>query len=160
MYKIGDYIVYQKYVYKIVNIKEKYLTDIDYFFLENVIDKSLKVKIPITSKAIRNIMSKEEIDKIISNIKQIDILDINEKNIELEYKQLLNSGKPEDLIKIIKTTYLRNKQRLDSKRKISDKDKNYFEQAEKLLYTEFSVVLNMNFDDTKNYIIKEVERGK
>ena len=32
MYKIGDYIVYQKYVYKIVNIKEKYLTDIDYFF--------------------------------------------------------------------------------------------------------------------------------
>lgn len=160
MYKIGDYIVYQKYVYKIVNIKEKYLTDIDYFFLENVIDKSLKVKIPITSKAIRNIMSKEEIDKIISNIKQIDILDINEKNIELEYKQLLNSGKPEDLIKIIKTTYLRNKQRLDSKRKISDKDKNYFEQAEKLLYTEFSVVLNMNFDDTKNYIIQEVERGK
>ena len=61
-----------------------------------------------------------------------------------------------DLIKIIKTTYLRNKKRCDENKKISERDNEYFIKAEKRLYNEFSIVLKMNFDDTKNYIIERV----
>ena len=44
----------------------------------------------------------------------------------------------EDLIKIIKTTYLRNKERIDNNKKIGGTDDEYFKQAEKYLYNEFS----------------------
>lgn len=76
--------------------------------------------------------------------------------IEAEYKNLLSSGSHEDLIKIIKTTYLRNKKRLDNKKKIGDKDNYYFKKAERYLYNEFSISLNMSFENTKDYITEQV----
>ena len=77
----------------------------------------------------------EDIKKeIIKKIPKIDIIKLDDKLLEIEYKKLLN-GSLEDLIKIIKTTYLKNKERLDSKKKISDKDKTYFDKAKLLLYT-------------------------
>lgn len=77
---------------------------------------------------------------------------------EIEYKRLLEEGSQESLIKIIKITYLRNKNRIDSKRKISDKDDKYFKKFEELLYSEFSVSLNISYDEAKNYIIKAQEK--
>lgn len=64
----------------------------------------------------------------------------------------------EDLVKIIKTSYLRNKERIDSNKKITDKDNYYFNQAEQYLYNEFSQVLNLSYENTKNYIICEVSK--
>ena len=46
------------------------------------------------------------------------------------------------------------------KKKIGEKDSNYFRLAEKYLYSEFSVILNLTVEETKNYIIKEVEKLK
>ena len=40
------------------------------------------------------------------------------------------------------------------------KDTNYFNQAEKYLYNEFSVVLGMSYDDTKQYVIDKVLESK
>ena len=65
-------------------------------------------------------------------------------------------GGHENLIKIIKTTYLRNKERLDNNKKIGEKDQHYFEKAEEYLYNELAVVLNMSYDNTKDYVIKKV----
>lgn len=159
MYNIGDYIIYLKDVCKILDIKEKYMNNTDYYILSPINDKSLKLNIPINNKSIRNLISKEEVNNIINNILNIEILEYDDKTIEFEYKKLLTSGTHEDLIKIIKTSYLRNKKRIDNKKKISDKDKNYFELAEKYLYTEFSIVLDMSFDDTREYVIDKVLKG-
>ena len=158
MYKIGDYVINKKDVYKIIDIKEKYMKDVDYYVLESVADSSLKVKVPITSKSLRDVISIARVNEIINNMINIECLDVDDKNIENTYKELLNNPTHENLIKIIKTSYLRNKNRIESKRKISDKDKNYFDQAEKYLYTEFSVALGKTFEDTKQYVISEVEK--
>ena len=64
----------------------------------------------------------------------------------------------EDLIKIIKTTYLRNKERIDNNKKTTDKDNHYFNQAELYLYNEFSVVLNLTYDETKEYVLNAVNK--
>lgn len=76
----------------------------------------------------------------------------------MEYKELLKSNNLLDLVKIIKTSYLRNKKRLDNNKKVGEKDQNYFELAEKYLYTEFSIVLNLTYNDTKKYIIDEIAK--
>ena len=76
--------------------------------------------------------------------------------IETEYRKLLNSNKHDDLIKIIKTTYLRNKERIDNNKKTRDSDNTYFAQAETYLYNEFSIVLGLTYEETKNYVVKQV----
>ena len=69
----------------------------------------------------------------------------------------MTSNTHENLIKIIKTTYLRNKERIDNNKKTTDKDTYYFNLAEKYLYEEFGIVLNKTFDEVKEYIINKVE---
>ena len=70
----------------------------------------------------------------------------------------MRTNKQEDLIKIIKTTYLRNKEREETGKKIADKDQTFFEQAEKYLYNELSIALNMNYQEIKNYIIEYINK--
>ena len=123
---------------KIADIKKHYLNDIDYYILVPINDNSLKLNIPVTNTSIRGLLKKDEVNAIIDNIINVKVLETDEKNIEAEYKKLLQSGRHEDWIKII------------------DIDRNYFDMAEKYLYTEFSVVLDMSFDETKEYIINKM----
>lgn len=157
MYKTGDYIIYRKDVCKITEIKEKLYHNQDYYKLTPINDTSLKLVIPINNKFIRPLINQAKIDSIIANIPNIKALETNDKYIEQEYKRLMSSGSHEDLIKIIKTTYLRNKERLDNNKKTTDKDNNYFKQAEKYLYTEFSVVMNISYEEAKEYVISKVK---
>ena len=155
MYRVGDYLVYKKDVCKVKEIIEK---DTGTFYsLEPVSDSSLKIQASINSDGIRELITRKELDNLINNISNIEIIDCDEKMIEYEYKQLLCSGNKEDLIKLIKTTYLRNKYRLENKKRKNLRDSEYMEKAEKLLYTEIGVVLNLTFEETKNFIINKVE---
>lgn len=158
MYKINDKIVYKKDVCIIKDIKKNSFTNEDCYVLTPITDQSLTINIPTSDKGgnIRDLISKKEVEQIINSIPSIDIINNNDKLIEYEYKNLMSTGKHEDLIKIIKTTYLRNKERIDNKKKIGDKDNNYFKQAEKYLYTEFSIVLDLPYEDTKKYVINKV----
>ncbi len=157
MFNVGDYIIYLKDVCKITSIKEKYLNDEDYYILTPINDDTLKLNIPVNNKSLRKLLDLDKIMEIIDNIQNIEIIEEDDKAIESEYKRLLASGNPKDLIKVIKTSYFRNKIRLDNKKKISDKDKNYFELAEKYLYPEFSIVLNKTIDETREFIINKVD---
>ena len=161
MYKIGEYIVYKMNVCKIKDIKVNNFTKKKCYVLVPVNDESLTINVPIDEdKLIRNLLTKKEIDELIKKIPTIEVLDLDDKNIEIKYRELLRSDNPEDLVKIIKTTYLRNKKREENKRSKGQKDEEYFELAEKYFYTELSVVLNLSCEDTKNYVINEVLKHK
>ena len=156
MKKVGDYLVYRKDVCKVIDIVED-KSGLCYILVP-VSDQSLKIKTSVTSDLIRDLISKDELDNFIKTIPSIPVIDEMDKLLEVEYKNLMRSATPDDLVKIIKTTYLRNEERLSNKKKTSDKDTTYFNQAEKYLYTELAVVLDMSFDDAKNYITDEVKK--
>lgn len=160
MYNVGEYLVYKKDVCKIKAIKKNHLNNKDYYVLTPIDYESLIIDTPVDNKCgyIRNLISKEETEHIIDTIPNVSVIDGNTKNVENEYKTLLLSGTHENLIKIIKTTYLRNKERQDSNRKIGDKDNQYFKKSEKYLYNELGVVLNMNVDEVRRYIIDKVSK--
>ena len=158
MYNIGDYVVYKRDVCIVKEINKKYYRDMDYYKLEPINDKSLKLDVPVNNRYIRNIITKDRLDEIVNNIPNIDVVSGNDKYIENDYKELMLSGKHEDLVKIIKTTYLRNKERLDNKKKVTDKDIWYFKEAEKYLYTEFSIVLKCSYEEARDYVISKVEK--
>lgn len=150
------YIIYERDVCIIEEVRKKYIKGIDYFILRSLNDKTLKISVPVTSKMLRNVISFDEANELINNMKNIDVLK-DEKQMENEYKRLLDTRDLNDLVKIIKTTYLRNKERIDNKKKISEKDDNYFNKAEDYLYTELSVALNMKKSEVKKYIIEKLK---
>lgn len=156
MYKIGDKVVYKRDVCVVSEVKD--IKDRKYYVLLPTLDDSLKITIPIDNGNIRPLLTKKEVEALINRINHIDIITSNQRLIENDYKELLHSGKHEDLIKIIKTTYLRNKERLDNKRVAGEKDKEYFNKAEKFLYNEISYVLGLSYDETKKYVNEAVEK--
>lgn len=156
MFKINDYLVYRKEVCKVTEIKE-YKNDFLYYVITPINDTSLKIEVPTDSSVIRPLISEIEIQKIIEEIPNIKEIAENNRLLENKYKELLKSGTYNDLITIIKTTYLRNETRDKEKKKRSEKDTTYFNLAEKYLYTEFSVVLGKSYEDTKKYVISKVK---
>ena len=111
---------------------------------------------PVTNPNIRDLMSLEDIEKLIVEIPSIPYIDLDDKQLEAEYKRLMNEGTPEDLIQIIRTTYMRNQKRIEKNKKVSDKDSRYFEQAETYLYYEIATVMNISFDEAKEYVFQKV----
>lgn len=161
MYKKGDYVVYRRDVCIIKDIKESKLKNTTYYVMNPIDDSSLIIDIPIENKMgfLRDVISTDKAKKLIERIPKINpIENINEKNLDAKYKEMLYTGNYEDLIKIIKTTFLRNESRVNNKKKISEKDNNYFKLAEKYLYNELSVSLNMSVEEVKNYIFRVVNK--
>lgn len=159
MYKVNDYLVYKKDVCRVKEIRKNKINGSDYYILVPIDDDSLIIDVPIDNRMgfIRDIISKEDAEKLIENIPNIEpITNIDFKYIENTYKELIRNGSYEDLVKIIKTTYLRNEERASNKKKLSDKDTKYFEQAEKYLYNELAISFRISFDEVKEYIINKV----
>lgn len=103
------------------------------------------------------LLQKEEAEDLIAKIPSIEIVQASDRDIEYEYKQLLKENTLEGLITIIKTTYMRNMKRQNQNKRISEKDEQYFNQAERRLYNELSISLHLTFDDTKRYVIESVK---
>ena len=149
MFKVDEYVVYKNNVCKVKEVNTKN----GYYTLAPIEDESLIIKVLIdNNKSLRKLISKKELEKIISEIPNIPLIEDNDRLIENDYKELMRSGTYEDYVKIIKTTYLRNKQRLEANKKVGDKDKHYLQEAEKSLYDEFAVVLGKTFEETKKYV--------
>lgn len=154
MKNIGEYIIYRRDVCKIINIKE--INDNKFYVLEPTNDDSLHIDVPVNTPYIKDLITKEEIKELVSNIKNIEPIEEEERRLEQKYKELLDSGVHENLVRIIKTTFMRNKKREDNKKKISERDKKYFDLAEHYLYDEIGVVLGKTFEETRKYIISNL----
>ena len=157
MYQINDYLKYGKDVCRVKEIEEKKFNDQDYYLLVPVKDETLKIEIPVTSDKVQDLISKDKWESLLDKIPEIETIELEEKFMESEYKRLMSTGEYEPPMRVIKTTYLRNKIRKQNNKKLAEKDINYFQQAEDNLFNEFSVVLGKSYDDTKNYIINKLD---
>ena len=152
MYKINDKVVYKKDVCLISDIRD--INGLSYYVLIPVNDESLKISVPITSNSVREVLTKKKSEELIKKIKEIEPLE-EEGPLDYTFRELINEGSYESLIKIIKTIYNRNK--LGKKKKLSDRENTYYKEAEKYLYTELGTALKMTVKDTKKYIISTLE---
>lgn len=158
MFKVGDYVIYRRDVCKIKAIKEKLLFDKDYYIMSPIDDTSLVIKVPVDASIyLRKVVSEEGVENLISKIPTIDVIKVDDRELEHEYKKLLDDGSLESLVQIIKTTYLRNRDRFNQKKKVGEVDDTYFHLAEKRLYNELSISLHLSYTETKQYVIDGVE---
>ena len=78
-----DYIVYRKETCKIIEKED------GYYRLVPVNDTSIKYKVPVDSNFLKKVITKEEIDRLLLEIPEINTIDLGEKQIEQE---LINIG--------------------------------------------------------------------
>lgn len=157
MFKINEIVVYIRDVCRITEIDK----ETEYYTLVPIDDQSLTLRIPFDNEKLRGLISKKEVEKIINMIPEIDLIEFkNDKMVENEYKKLLYSNEHINLIKIIKTTRLRNQDRIDNNKKTSEKDSTFFKLAEKLLYNEFGSVLGKTYEETQQYVLDKVTKIK
>lgn len=161
MFQVNDYIVYKGEVCLLKEIKSKYRNDEDYYILEPVANKGIAMAVPVSDKYgfLRKIITKKAAKELIEKIPNIEAIDFDDdRMIENEYRTLMNSAcQQEDLIRIIKTTYLRNDKRKKMGKKIKYMDNNFFQKAEHLLYNELAVALGMDYEAVKKYVLEQTK---
>lgn len=165
MFEIGDRIVYgSNGVCCVENIgaldSPNALKGRIYYTLTPQYTKGSTIFTPVDNEKVkmRPVMSREEASVLIDEIKDIETLWIaDEKGRELEYKQAIMKCECRELVKIIKTIYLRKQSRLIEGKKVTAVDEKYFRMAEERLYGELAVSLGMNEEDVKNYVTERVE---
>ena len=166
MYKIGDYVVKPSSgVCRVDNIMHLDMSGVDrnrlYYLLVPVNDENGKIYYPVDSSAqqIRKVMTSQEVHELIERIPDIQEISIsNDKLREQKYKEVVKSIEPESLLSIIKTTYLRKKDRLQKGKKNTVADENYLNLAEKMLFSELCLVLGKDKEEVHNLITESVNK--
>lgn len=168
MLKINDIVLYGiEGVCKIKAItKENFGKGImEYYVLQPVYKPSLTIFVHtgndhLISK-MRRILSKEEIEEIILTMPEEGLLSIEDENTrEIKYQEIINSGDRRAVVKLIKTIYLRQKNCKEQKKKPYATDERFLKEAEKLLYDEFALVLNVKPNQVLPLIIKQIKYSK
>ena len=157
-YTAGNFVVHGHEICKVDKIIKNYRDNQDFYKLCSANDSTLVTYSPVASqdKLLRPIISRKEAEKLIERIPDIDVVAIVPLNAEAIYSSMIRSGRHEDIIGVIKTSYLRCEEKARKKQPKQEKDKVYLRLAEKMLYDEFAVALDKTFDEVKSYIVKRV----
>lgn len=164
MFKVNDYIMYGVTgVCKVVDIKEEKLMNNakkNYYVLSPVYTKDTVIKIPVdnTRISMRKVISREDADSLIDKMNDRETVWIeDEKERNEQYKIMLKSGECEELITLVKSIYDNKKYKKTMGERSRKSDEEIMKTAEKLLHQEFSVALNIEVDDVKQYILNHVQ---
>lgn len=131
-----------------------------FYVLVPMKEKGRRIFTPVGNKKImiRRILTCEQALTLIDEIPAIEELWIcNDKLREAAYKECMDSCDCREWIKIIKTMYLRNKERASQGKKITATDEKYLHFAENNLYFELSLALHMQEAEMEDYIIKRID---
>lgn len=130
-------------------------SDMLYYKLDPVYD-SETIYTPVTTKAfMRPVMTRQQARDLIDRIPFIaeNVCDNRDmKMLNERYRACLNTHDSEDLIRLIKSVYVKNQRTLKAGRHMGQTDQVYMKRAEKLLYGELSVVLGMEYNQMQPYI--------
>jgi len=164
MYKINDVVVFRRDVCKIVGKHRSDFTGDQCYILVPYYnqDGSVRMQVPIANKGghLRDLITKKQIEDLIQNTPDLETLANKPANMKSQYAALLKTDELSDLVRIIKTSYGRNKARMEQHKKLASIDDEYLQKAEKYLYDEISVALNMSFDESKQFFESEVAKAK
>lgn len=165
MFGIGDYVICSnKGVCVVENITTLNITGVDserqYYILKPLYITGSTVYVPVDSPkdSIRKVLERDAAQKLVETIPEIPMLVItNDKLSEQAYKECIKKNDCAELVKIIKTIYLRKQKRLQAGRKVTAVDAKYFHIAEDNLYGELAVALDMSRKEVEDYIVEVID---
>lgn len=165
MFEKGELIVYGRNgVCLVEDITPMNMDGIDserlYYVLRPLNSQGSTIFTPIDNKKVpmRKIITKKEALELIEHIPEIDVLTIsNEKLCEEQYKAALQTCECAEMVRVLKTIYLKKQKRIAAGKKMTSTDEKYFHMAENCLYTELSVLIDIPKDKMEEYITAKLE---
>lgn len=163
MYKPGDVVIYGSMgLCRICSVEKRNITgsETEYFILRHVYNEKNTFYIPVNDEALKKlhpICSKAEVDSLISHMNAEELIWIdNDIKRREEYSQILKSADKHQIIRLIKTLYLRRRELIQSGKKMRSSDENYLKLAEDLLFDEFAYALGIERGEVVDYIEKHI----
>jgi len=164
MFQINDTVVYgTDGICRITGVTERTLGDCteEYYVLESVFHPALSIFVPIHNEKLfgklRRVLSAEEVRTLIHSMPQEESLWIEDDGVRKEtYRKIILSGDREGMIRMIKTLFLRQRELAARGKKLHQADERFFREAEKLLYEEFALVLELERDQVAPFILQEL----
>lgn len=162
MYKVGDRIVYgQAGVMTVVDIRdETVLNEKKTYFVLRAFDagEGTLTFVPTDNEMLislmRPLMTKEEIEKTITAVKESpDFQWIEDSRVRsLSFKKIADSSDFIEILRMIRAIEERIEMRGEMGKKSYLSDEVILKKAKKRIYSEFSVVLGLDYDQTENYV--------
>ena len=165
MYSCGDLVVYGMHgVCKIAGIEERTVDRkaITYYALAPVGQAGAQFYIPVHNETavakMRPLLNRESLENLLrSNAILEDVWIPDEGKRKQYYKEVICSGDREALLRMVRTLHLQRRTQLAMSRKFHLCDENFLRDAERLLYSEFSIVLDIPVKEVASYILEKIE---
>ena len=165
MFQINDTILYgSEGVCTVTDIVEKDFGAkvMRYYVLKPVYNSNSTLYVPANNQALtakmRHVLSAAEIHEIIRAIPGEKSMWIeNEDERKEKYREILQHGDRMELIGIIKALYHHQQAQRAKGKHLHTADEHFFKEAEKLLYDEFALVLQIQPDEVVPFILRQTE---
>ena len=164
MVKIGSTILYGSQVCRVTDIRDCAFgkTVKNYYVLTPAFDEKNVIYVPSDNEALlakmRKILSADEIRAIIKNLPEKSTVWIEDDKLRAtEYKRIIDSGDREQIMIMIKTLFEKGQEKSASGKKLHALDEALLARAEKMIYEEFSLVLNIKKEDVIPFIAEQIE---
>ena len=168
MFEVGEYVIFATNgVCKVEAVGKLEMNGMSeeklYYTLIPIQASETKIFTPVDNDKVvmRRVLSKEEALALINDISNIEIISIeDDKAREEVYKEAIKKCDCRELIKIIKTLYLRKETRLSEGKKVINSDERYLKIAEENLYEELALPLEIDRNEMGAFIVERVEALK
>lgn len=160
MYQCGDMVLYGIHgVCKVVSLEVKTVDrkKIEYYVLEPLGQEGASYFVPAHNEAavakLSPLMNKQELDELLRSCADMPDAWISDENKRKQYyRELISSGDRAALLKMVHALDKHKREQQLSGKKFHQCDENFMRDAVKLLDAEFSLVLNIEQSQVKDYI--------
>ena len=164
MYKAGDMVMYGVFgICKVTAIENRNFSgkERQYYILRLVNSDKSTFYVPTDNKTaiskMHKICTKAEVDELISHMNNEDLIWIdNDIKRKQEYSRIIKDADKHEIIRLIKTLYLRRKELAKCGKKLRSSDENYLSLAENMLFEEFAYALAIDKSEVVDYIEKHI----
>ena len=111
----------------------------------------------------RPVISREEAEALIDLIPSIQVEAYHGSSLQAlaqHYQSAVRTHECRDFLELMMSIYAKRRQAEAQKRRLGMVDERFMKQAERLLYGELSVALDIPFDQVEPYIARRVDGGQ
>lgn len=164
MYEVNDVVMYGAVgICKVTAIEKRDFTgeELEYYILKHKNDEKNVFYVPVNNEAatgkMHRIWSKAEIDELISHMNSEGSIWIeNDVKRKEEYSRIIKDADKHEVVRLIKTLYLRRKELAEGGKRLHSADVNFLSIAENMLFEEFAYALNIDRSEVVDYIERHI----
>lgn len=164
MFEIGNLVMYG--IHGVCRIVDREVRTIDrkkmeYLVLEPVYQNSSRFFVPTANPnamaKLRAMLSREELDSLLLSPAVRENCWIDDENARKQcYRELINAGDRVALLRMLHGLYAHRRNQEAAGRKFHLCDENFLRDAQRLIETEFSVVLGIPAEAVRDYVLEKL----